>query len=111
MWPIIVYGVLGFLAWSANGPVGALVVLVVAGAIHTWMLRDPPSVNTDNRGVINPDSPRSPDELGIGSKIGNFIGAAFGLLILAGIGLGIVSAIFSPGSCSNGGFEQEYRAP
>ena len=40
----------------------------------------------------------------------NFIGAMFGYLCLASIGLGVISAVLSPSSCSSGSVDQEYRA-
>ena len=47
---------------------------------------------------------------GLFAIIMNFIGAVFGYLCLASIGLGIISAVLSPSSCSSGGVDQEYRA-
>tara|TARA_R110000868_G_scaffold32759_20_gene119338 strand:+ start:2607 stop:2876 length:270 start_codon:yes stop_codon:yes gene_type:complete len=42
--------------------------------------------------------------------IGNIIGTAFGMIWIASIGIGILSAILSPGSCSLGNHATEFRA-
>jgi len=48
----------------------------------------------------------------VGNAVGSLLGATFGFAIIAAIGLGVLSAIFGPGSCSSDpGFDREYRAP
>ncbi|MFC3696947.1 MAG: hypothetical protein ACOY4N_00575 [Pseudomonadota bacterium] len=42
--------------------------------------------------------------------VGNIIGAAFGMVWIASIGIGILIAILSPGSCSSVNYPTEFRA-
>jgi hypothetical protein len=82
MLPIVIYGVLGFLAWNANGPVGAAIVIAFAGAVHYSITRPlkPDQRERDHASVEMPDARirqfehKQPT---LGSKIGEVVGGAF----------------------------------
>ncbi len=93
MGPILIYCLLALVGWSLGGFLGVLAGLSLALVIQWFFIKG--------------EAPRQKFR----DRLGSSVGQTLGLLFLGVIGFGVLSALLSPGSCSSGGYDQEYRAP